>query len=435
MALTLVMTTILIVFPLMVNFTTDVFVNKLKVYNIEDRYRARLTAESALKFAMARLRLYKEAYNFLQKNEQAKEFAKQETLDIIWNFPFAYPVPSLNNMNSVQKEAIADFNNDTNLDGAVQLTIVNISNKINLNLLRISMLIEAQEEAKRTNQSGSEGQTKSEEDAEFNVETQLYKLLTNAIEKESEKDDYFNAQYYGMEVDPLINELKYFMSDPGSIEDAAGGDRKFLEEGISPKKGPIISFSELYTLPGWPDNIINLIANEFTVHGAIMIDLNKITDKLLKILIPNINDEEVSEFFKYKDDPEDPKYFNKLEDFREYIVRIASIMTESDFDERFNKFKQQGLKFGPTPTLFKVNSIAKVGRSEYKLTAYVVIPPQPEPRPKTTKEEGSEPPGTNPPDDGGDGDGTKPQEPQKPNEKKEKKTLLLEPRVVEIIIG
>jgi hypothetical protein len=438
-AIMMVMSTILILTPIIINFTYDTSINKLKTMNKEDRFKAKLTAESGLKFAMARLRLYQEAYNFLQKNSSAKDMVKQETLDLIWNFPFVYPIPVTEQMNAIQKNAIKEFMKETVLDGQLQLTIENISNKINLNKLRISLLNLAIQENDRINAGKEEpSEAEREENLEYNAETQLFNAVKNAIEKKSETDDNFNAQFYGIEISPLINELRYFISDPESIEDTAGADREFVDKGIVPKRAPLTSFNELYTLPSWPDQILKLIENEFTVHGAIMIDLNKITDKLLKLLIPDITEEDIEEFFKYKNDPDDPKYFNSLDDFKNYIVNIGNIMTEANFTERFTKFASQGLKFGHSPSLFKVLCTATVGRSTFNLTAYVTLPAQPSPRPRPKKEDESKPE-ENTESEQRDSDEEVPPANNSTNgsteNKEEQKTLLLKPRVVEIIIG
>lgn len=440
-AIMMVITAVLIITPIMINFTFDAGVNKIKVNNIEDRAKAKLTAESGLRFAMARLRMYKEAYNFLENNSAAKEIVKQDTLDIIWNFPFIYPIPKNKKMNAIQKEAISDFHEKTVLNGNMQLMINNISNKINLNLLRISLLVDAQKS--QNSEEGTDNES-TEEDQSFSAETQLLNILNNAIEKESEKDEVFSAEHYGKETDLLINELKYFISDPNSIADAAGGDTNFVTENIEPKKAPLVSYTEMYTLPGWADAITNLISNEFTVHGAVMVDLNKITDKLLKILIPDISDEDITEFFKYKNDEDDPKHFNSLDDFKNYIVNIGNIMNEDAFQDRFDKFKKQGLQFGPTPTLFKISCTSTVGRSTYKLTAYVTIPAQPLPRPvkKDGEEEedkqnsdNSENPDSEVKDTTKDTTKDEGETEEDDKEKEEQKTLLLEPRIVEIIIS
>jgi hypothetical protein len=443
-AISMVITAVMILAPLMINFSYDSNINKLKVYNMEDRAKAKLSAESGLQFGMARLKLYQEAFNYLEGNKSAKDIVKPETLDSIWNFPFIYPIPITKKMNAIQKESINKFQEKTILDGSMRLLINNISNKMNLNMMRLSLLSDIQKD----DQNKDNEQEPAEGDEEYNIESQLLKSLTDAIEAKSQNDEEFNAKYYGMEIEPLVNELKYSLSDPNSIEDSAGADSKYQDANLSPKSAPFSSFSEMSALPSWPDDITDLIKNEFTIHGAIMIDLNKITDKLLKLLIPDTSEEDVKEFFEYKNDPEDPKHFNSIDDFKKYIVSIGNIMNESDFTKRFAKFAAQGLQFGPTPTLFKMTSSSTVGRSTYNLTAYVVIPAQPKPKKEKKPEvEDKDTDGDgikdsedddidgdgklNDDDDDIDGDGKKNTE----TEEEDKKTLLLSPRIVEIIIG
>ncbi|MAZ46998.1 MAG: hypothetical protein CME65_00455 [Halobacteriovoraceae bacterium] len=438
-AIFIVMAAIAIAVPLVYKFTEETFINRFRADNIESRAKARLVAESALKFAMARLRLYKEAYNFVQNKTGANNVVSQQNLDLIWNFPFIYPIPVSKDMNAIQKQALQKFSEESFLEGGFQLTINNISNKINLNMLRISLLTEARKRAARANPE-EEPPEPTEEELAFSPESQLFNALQQSIELKSQNDETFDSKYFGMDIQPLVNELKFYISDPNAIEDNGGADRSFDEQNLTPKRAPITSYSEIYTLPSWPDDIIQLIENEFTVHGALMIDLNEITDNLLRLLIPNILPEDIEEFFKWKNDPQNPQYFNTRDDFKNYIVNIGNILNESDFDERFENYEKQGLKFGPTPTLFKIVINAKVRDATYNLVAYVTMPVQPQPRPQK-------------PANGNLGaDGETPQSPQTPqpnpgepepnptppggNGNPEKqKTQLLEPRIVEIIVG
>jgi hypothetical protein len=104
-----------------------------------------------------------------------------------------------------------------------------------------------------------------------------------------------------------------------------------------------------------------------------MIDLNKITDSMLRLLIPGISDEDVTKFFEYRDNPKTPHFFNNEEDFKNYITS-SGMMNETEYAERFEKFKKAGIKFGPSPTLFEVESTGVVGRTSYTLKAMVAIP-------------------------------------------------------------
>ena len=91
-ALLMVTTAIVILTMIMMTFTYDSKIHKLQSFNIEDKAKAKLTSEAGLQFAMVRLRLYKEAFNFVQTNQSAKDIATQEVINSIWNFPFVYPI-------------------------------------------------------------------------------------------------------------------------------------------------------------------------------------------------------------------------------------------------------------------------------------------------------------------------------------------------------
>lgn len=426
-AIMMVLTSIIILSILMVDFTFETNINSLKGVNIENRGQARLTAEAGLKFAMTRLRLYKEAFNFIQNNKNAQGFVNQKMINSIWNFPFIFPIPSQPNLNKVQKDVISKFNEETLLKGGLNLVIQNISNRINLNLIRVSLLNSVQENQNEDDPAA--------DFSEFNAEQQLINTFQIKIAKRSEEDEAFSAQYFGMDVIPLVNNLKYYVSDPESLADEGGTEVEFSTLGLSPKKAPLTSYQELYTLPGWTDELAEMIQKEFTIHGAIMIDINKINDTVLQLLIPKINEDEIKDFFKYRDDPEDPHFFNTLEDFKNYIVGKASLMNSENFDDRFNKFKSQGIQFGPSPSLFKIKSTGTMDRAKYNIVAYVVMPAVPVAK-KTTAEETPKPeaPDPNPPENPDSSENNESNNTEN-KQKTEQPTQLLEPRIVEIFIN
>ena len=195
--------------------------------------------------------------------------------------------------------------------------------------------------------------------------------------------------------------------------------------------------SEMYSLPGWDDDLVELIQNEFTVHGAIMVDLNQITDNMLRLLIPRITDQEIKEFFEYKNDPEDPKFFNTIDDFKKYITNIGNIMGADEFDNLVKEFELNNIQFGASPSLFKIISVGEKARATYTLEAYVIIPAKPTYRkPKAGEENAGDgndinPDNPNAPNkpDPNKPDANKP-DPNKPDKKA--KIFLLNPRIVEI---
>lgn len=386
-AILMVLTAITVLTAILTDFTFESKLNKIKVYNSQDKAQAKFNAESGLLFAMARLKLYQEAFNTLEKNEQAKGAFKQEDLNQIWNIPFIYPIPGNEKMSIIQKSALADFEKNAMIQGEMKVEIMNASQLLNLNLLRISPLVKKAETEKKSGSGGNsenEGETgDGTAEPEFGLEAQLSGLLKESIEKKRESDDDFNNKYADKDAVELVSALKHFTSDENSYEDAFSQqlDANYSNKDFAVKHAPYSSLSEIYLVDGWDDQIVDLLYNDLTVHGVAVIDLNKITNKTLKILLPNLDEEQIKEFFRYRDDPVKPKSFNNLAEFKTYVVGTAKLMSEANFNERMKKFEQAGLKFGVAGSLFKVIASGTFGRATYTLTAYVCLPAKPVPKP------------------------------------------------------
>ena len=107
-ALIMVLSSITILTFILAEFTFNTKINTLKVYNRQDQTQARLNAESGVTFAMAKLKMYKEARNLLQKS-QSLPLSIADIENIIIE-PLILPIPSdEKNMSEIQKKAIADF--------------------------------------------------------------------------------------------------------------------------------------------------------------------------------------------------------------------------------------------------------------------------------------------------------------------------------------
>ena len=434
-ALMMVLTAVVLLSTIMLSFSLDSTVNKIRTYNIEDKSQAKLTAESGIRFAMARLKLYKDGYNYIQNNDGLKKVAKPEILNTLWNFPFVYPIPVTEAMNQIQKDAIDQFQENTLLSGNMRLTITNLSNKLNINAIRVALFNQQEEDPELDADGNPIAEDKP--NADYNIETQLFRNFQNAFQKKSENDEDFYARYSGVDPQELIAVLKTFVSDEDTLDNTGAVRGLFTNADITPKYAPLASMSEMYSLPGWDDDLVELIQNEFTVHGAIMVDLNQITDNMLRLLIPRITDQEIKEFFEYKNDPEDPKFFNTIDDFKKYITNIGNIMGADEFDNLVKEFELNNIQFGASPSLFKIISVGEKARATYTLEAYVIIPAKPTYRkPKAGEENAGDgndinPDNPNAPNkpDPNKPDANKP-DPNKPDKKA--KIFLLNPRIVEI---
>ena len=378
-ALMMVMTAIIILMAIYGEFTFDSKISRLKATNIMDRSQAKLLADSGLQLAMARLKLYKAAYNYVESNPNAKSVVSGQLLNQLWEVPFLFPIPVGAGASRALKDTSEKFSKESFLDGEMKVTIQNISNRMNLNMLRIDMT-----KYDMNNPNSNQDVTSSALDysataitTDVSIDQTLFFLLKKQVDAKKDKDESFNDRYGSLNYQDLITNLKYYMSDYQSmLQDPLAGEaeQEFRTLKVTPKYGSLGSSSELYAIPGWNDELIELIQNEFSVYPNMQIDFNKITANMLKVLIPSMTDDSVQDFFEYRDDPEKPKYFNTLADFKTYIVDTARVTDSSTFDTRMNLFMQKGMSFGSNPNLFKVVSEGTYNRSSYTLVAYVILP-------------------------------------------------------------
>ncbi|HXH76529.1 MAG TPA: hypothetical protein VNJ08_16275 [Bacteriovoracaceae bacterium] len=423
-ALMMIMTSIIVLMAIYGEFTFDSKISRIKATNILDRSQAKLLAESGMQMAMARLRLYKEAYNKIQGNASAKAMVPTQLLNQLWEVPFMFPIPVTKEASAAFKDTVEKFEKESLLEGQMKVSIQNISNRLNLNLLRMDMKNFNPE----THQADANSQLDQSDVAintNVSVAQSLFFTLKRIVEDKKANDELFENRHGNLNYQEMISNLKFFISDYQSLgQDPLSGeaDSTYQKIPLAPKYGPMGSASELYSIPGWDDEIIELIQNEFSVYPSAQIDLNKLTANMLRILIPNITEEDIKEFFLYRDDPEAPKFFNNKEDFKKYIVDVAHLMNSNDFDERMKLFESKRITFGSNPNLFKVMAEGSFNRSIYTLVAYVVLPVQDPPKPVVTTP-------TNP-------DGSiAPAPAAAATDKTKQSSLLLEPRVIEIQVN
>ncbi len=378
-ALMMIMTAILLLMAIYGEFTFESKIARLKTTNILDKSQAKLLAESGVQLAMTRLRLYKEAFNAVQKNANAKNMVQGQLLNQLWEVPFIFPIPVGAGANAAFKETVTKFEKETLLEGEMKVSIQNISNRLNLNMLRIDMTKFNPDASANDGQDNTSALNMADNAiaSDVSVDQSLFFLLKRLVDQKREKDEAFDGRYSNLNYQELVTNLKYFVSDAGGMAQdplAAEAESNFQRIPLTPKFGPLGSGSELFAIPGWNDELIELIQNEFSVYPNTQIDFNKLTANMLKILIPTMTEDDVREFFIWRDDPEQPKFINSKADFKRYIVEQERLLSETDFDSRLKLFEDKGISFGSNPNLFKIISEGSYNRANYTLVAFVVLP-------------------------------------------------------------
>lgn len=442
-ALIMVLGVITILTLLLADFTFETKLNKIKVYNVQDKIQARLNAESGLHFAVAKLRLYQEGRNKIEKDENIKAAFPVADLEEVIIQPFVFPLPTSAKANIIQRTAIEEFMKKTLFRGELSVTISKVSGFLNPNGLRLKVKapVAQTEEDKALSdpddddgppvdepaQPPAEGEPKKAEKAEIIIEKKFVETLQRLMKDKSDVDEDFHSKYSNLDPVFLIKELKFYVNDAANFKDQERPEieAKFSQKNIKPKHAPMASIDELYLLPSWDDAIVDLIKDRMSVHEVNAIAINELTIEDLKIIFPAINAIQIEEFFKYRDgDPDKkikPNKFKNAENFKAVVTGTLNIVTDGEYDDRMEDLKQAGLTIDTAGKLYKVNSRGVYNNAIYNLVAYVDLPIKPQP-PKKPKPKSEEPPNASetPPPAGGK------------KEDKPEPIELLVPRVIEM---
>jgi hypothetical protein len=158
------------------------------------------------------------------------------------------------------------------------------------------------------------------------------------------------------------------------------------------------SLDEFYLLAGWPEVVIDLVKDRFTVHEVGFISLNELNQNTLRLIFPDITEVQSEEFFRYRDGDEElgeqAKPFQAVEDFKSLVVNQLAIVSDAQFEERQKEFEAANLRFGVAGKLYRIESTARFNTSTVKITAFVDLPVKPQPKPPTTPSTGT---GSQPP--------------------------------------
>lgn len=438
-AILMVITSIAILAFILADFTFETKVNKLKIYNGQDKLQARLNAEAGLNFALSKLRIYQEARNLLEKNESLKGVVQPSQIEAILLEPFIYPIPALPGMGAIQRSALADFSSTIIFNGEVTVQMSAVSGFLNPNNMRLAPLT-AQEQEEPTFFRDNDDDGAAEKSPQLYMEETLLETLVQALEKKNEEDEDFALKYGNLDPALLIKELKFYVSDPKLFEDPerAEIEAQYLAANITPKHAPLTSIDELYSLIGWPDDIVNLIKDQLTVHEVSIIAVNELTEDQLKVLFPDITPFQIEEFFRFRNgDPElgeEAQEFKTAEEFKQLIVGRLGVLESERYDERMKEFEKAGVQVGVAGKLFKVTSIGKKERATYTLVAFVDLPIKPQPeKPTNPNQLPPNPDDADDVDDFDDNEVVGQDDPNNPNnEEKPTPIELMLPRVVEV---
>lgn len=382
-AILMVISTIAILTYLLADFTFETKLNKIKIYNFQDREQARLNAEAGITLAIAKLRLYRVAMNTLETNPSVKEVLKPSMLETVVTQPFIFPIPVPKDASTIQKDAVGKFVDESLIQGQISLNIQPVSGFLNPNNLAVPIVTD------ESNEAGQEQDPEKKPHAI--IEKKFIEMLEKELQDERETNENYDLLYADADPELLVKELKFVVNKADSIDDPLVGNvaAMYSDKNITPRHAPFTSLDELYTLIGWNDALVDLVKDRLTVHSVEVIPLNEMTKDQLQLLFPEITPEQAEEFFKWRDGNaelgDEPHPFKSVEEFKSLITGRLAISSEADYEARIKEFADAGMKLGVAGKLYKVVSKGIYNRAEYEITAWIDLPTAPDPvKPKPT---------------------------------------------------
>lgn len=390
-ALLVVISSIALLTLLMYAFQYETSINQIRSYNIQDHLQAKLNAESGLQISLMRLEIYKEALNQLEQNKNLKKSIPANALNELWSMPLMFPLPKGASTSFMDASFIEKFEQTSWLNGQVQMSIESLGSKININ-----MLAEGRLRSLRFNKSNKKQTTSNPPETTPNDDTQspqeiskmlsdkLVDLLEKNLQRTKETDEAFYQRYSSTDLQYLVQAIKYYVSDNntdiGPLTNQIDAD--FQRSGVTAKHAPISNLSEILLIPEWNDDLLNLIKNEISVYDSFYLDLNRMTESFLRMLSPDITNDQVERYFKLKNDSNANIDFNGKEDFITFMAGQIRV-DEKELKDNMEGLEKIGFKFTNSPNLFRIRSVGIFGRSEVTLTAIVLLPEKVQESPPT----------------------------------------------------
>lgn len=389
-ALFMVIASMTVLSVIVTEFTYVAQVNSRATADSSDQLKAHYLAKTGFKLSLLRLRAYRELKSFGGEGSNLPKVPKN-ILDQVWSFPFFYPIPAgAPGLTVAMKDGIEKFQNESSLPGKFTATIESESNKIGINSLIASMApapapsptrkpgqkappsgAADQDDGSGASGAGTDDGKKGKKTAKYDVEEArkgFKELLTRIFEEKFKKDPDFADEYRDLEIEELYDNILGWIDFTYQPKNQSG------KQTIPYKRAPLYSLTELHMIHPVDDGIYDLLAPNFTTLITPGINVNKIQEPMLRAILTGITDDEVIEFFKFRDSVEEDNSFKSAEDFYKYVEKsVAAFKSSTTLDELKTRLAKQGIQLLVDEQIFKITVVAEVNKATRILEAWVTL--------------------------------------------------------------
>jgi hypothetical protein len=378
-ALFMVVSAMAILSILAVDMTYVAGVNQRMSYDGLDQVRAHYLAKTGLKLSLLRLKAYQQVQALVGKATDGQESkggvpgVPKLLLERIWSFPFFFPIPTtIPGLTPSERDRIAAFQKESSLDGRFSAAIESESSRYNLNLVLAPFAPEAKPSPGPSASPSPAPQASPSPGPQFNPEdarNSLQEFLMQILDNKFKADPDFAAEYRDLRVEDLMDNLLAWADRTYEKKGSSG------REDIKPKRAPFYSLSELHMIPPMDDQLYELFAPNLTVSTTPGINVNSMKRPTLRALIPQMTDEELDDFFKFRDSETEDNYFKSEDDFFKYVQdKVAAFRQDPEEIRRLREaLAKRGIRLVTDETTFKITVRAEVNQAARLLEAWVTL--------------------------------------------------------------
>lgn len=305
-----------------------------------NRLKAYYAARSGVDLSLLRIKIYQSVKGKMGNNPAFASYAPM--IDMIWKFPFSWPLIPPEGLNSVDKEAFGDFSAESLMDASYSVGIEDEGSKLDINDL-VSPSKTLRELTK--------------------------KRLLQIFQQKVEEDEDFQRKYGNTRwEEDVINPIADWMSDKNTS--VGGGDKRQGYADLNrdgdhypPNRG-FRTLEELRMVSGMREDFFALLAPRITIFGMRGVNPNVANKETLKSLDPGINDEVAGKIISRREDQEKGP-FRDAADFWSFVQGEAGArLTVTDTKEIPLSFE--------TLTSFRIKSSGEFGGAVREIVAIVL---------------------------------------------------------------
>jgi hypothetical protein len=290
-------------------------------------------------------------------------------------------------MSQAQKDALKKFEDKSSLAGNFTALIESESSKYNINTILAPLGPKAPVQPGTGGKPATPAAPKNPDDPDQNPDDKdknktptvfdadkarkaLLDFLQQLFQNKADKDEAFSDLYRDLNLEELVDAIAGWADRTYERKFQGGGS-----DTIPLKRAPFYSLTELHMVPRMDDGLYNLFAPSLTVSPTPGINVNTMTKETLRALIPGLNDQEVKEFFEYRDSQKEDNLFKKVDDFLKYAQNNFSVFRGSagEVQDFKDKLAERNVRLVTDETEFRISVTAYVNNVSKQLEAMVTL--------------------------------------------------------------